>query len=154
MLRTAFSYLLRSTYDGIITLDGEGQYDPDDIPTLIRAGELQHAGMVIGNRLAQTNTLSSLDRSLSRVVSSLISRMSRQQVPDALCAFRLIRRELLASVPLKAAHTDIETELLLAASRQRWKTISIPVHSHPIRMSVCRLMGESVRVLRALLHSL
>ena len=51
-LRTAFEYVLRSRYDGVITMDGDGQHDPAEIPRLVREGELQHAGIVTGNRLA------------------------------------------------------------------------------------------------------
>ena len=128
-LRTGFQYALRETYDGVITVDSDGQHDPADIPRLIEAGERQHAGLVVGNRMGNGQAMPPLRRWTNRVMSRIVSMVSRQHIPDSQCGFRLIRKELLASVPLTATRYEIETELLLAAGRKRWKTVSVPVQS-------------------------
>lgn len=128
-LRTGFQYALRETYDGVITVDSDGQHDPAEIPRLIEAGERQHAGLVVGNRMGNGQAMPPLRRWTNRVMSRIVSMVSRQHIPDSQCGFRLIRKELLASVPLTATRYEIETELLLAAGRKRWKTVSVPVQS-------------------------
>jgi hypothetical protein len=60
-------------------------------------------------------------------MSWIVSSLTGQKIPDSQCGFRLIRREVLAQVPLRAKRFEIETELVLAAARQKWKTISVPI---------------------------
>ena len=129
-LRTGFEYAVRAHYDGVVTLDSDGQHDPAEIPQLIRAGEVQHAGIVLGNRMANGGpTMPQLRRWTNRIMSAVISRLTRQHIPDSQCGFRFIRAEVLQSVPLRAKRFEIETELLFSASARRWKIISVPVKS-------------------------
>lgn len=152
-LRTGFEHIARGDYDGVITMDSDGQHDPGEIPHLIREGERQHAGIVVGNRMQNERAMPFVRRWANRAMSAIISRLSRQHIPDTQCGFRLIRKEVIASLPLTADHFDIETDMLLAAAQLRWKTISIPVQTiyqgrqsyiHPVRdtLRFLRLIGK------------
>ena len=141
-LRTGFEHAIREHYDGVITMDGDGQHDPAEIPQLIRAGEVQHAGIVLGNRMTNGPSMPMARRRTNRLMSAIVSMISRQQIPDSQCGFRLIRKEVLEDLPLRAKRYEIETELLLKAASRRWKIISVPVrsiydnhpsHIHPVR---------------------
>ena len=154
-LRTGFEYALRSQYDGVITMDSDGQHDPAEIAGLIQAGERQHAAIVIGNRMA-TTTMPLARRWVNRLLSGMLSAIIHQQIPDSQSGFRLIRKEVLSSISLASQRFEIETELLLAASKHHWKTISVPVrtsydnhasHIRPLRDSL-RLFGVVLRYLR------
>ena len=128
-LRTGFEHALRTAYDGVITMDGDGQHDPAEILHLVRAGEVQHAGITIGNRLANGAAMPPARWWTNRLMSAIISAVIRQQIPDSQCGFRVIRRELLGELTLRANRFDIETELLLGAAARRWKIISVPIRS-------------------------
>ncbi len=128
-LRTGFRYALRMAYDGVVTMDSDGQHDPAEICRFILSGEREHAGMVLGNRMATSNTMPQLRRWTNHLMSRIVSALTHQSIPDSQCGFRLIRKEVLASVTLRSTHFEIETELLLAASRYRWKMISVPIRT-------------------------
>ncbi len=128
-LRTGFSHALRGPYDGIITMDGDGQHDPVEIPHLIREAERQHAGVVVGDRMASGHHMPPSRQWTNRMMSRIISALSRQQIPDSQCGFRLIRREVLQQVSLKSRCFEIESELLLAAAARKWKIVSVPVRA-------------------------
>ena len=128
-LRTGFQYALRSAFDGVITMDSDGQHDPGEIPALIRAGEVQHAGVVLGNRMVNGNAMPRSRRVTNELMSSIISAVVHQAIPDSQCGFRFIRKEVLQAVPLRAQRFEIETELLLGAASRRWKIVSVPVRS-------------------------
>jgi glycosyltransferase involved in cell wall biosynthesis len=128
-LRTGFAHALRAKFDGVVTLDGDGQHDPIEIRQLVKAGEVQHAGMVVGNRMASGGEMPSSRRFTNRLMSAIVSWVARQRIPDSQCGFRFIRRELLEAVQLQAKRYEIETELVCAAARKKWKIISIPVRS-------------------------
>lgn len=154
-LRTGFEHALRAQYDGVITMDSDGQHDPTEISELIRACERQHAGMVIGNRMA-TTTMPRLRRLVNHVMSRIVSLVARQPIPDSQSGFRLIRKEVLSSLSLTSRHFEIETELLLAAAKRRWKVVFVPVrttydshrsHIRPVRDGF-RFFGIVLRYLR------
>ncbi len=142
-LRTAFQYAVREQYDGVITMDSDGQHVPEDISKLILAGERQHAALVLGNRMEQAQQMPKIRRVTNRVMSWIVSRLVRQSIPDSQCGFRLIRKEVLAQISLRSERFEIETEVVLSALSKRWKTISVPIatiyradersHIRPIR---------------------
>ena len=155
-LRTGFEYALRSRYDGVVTLDGDGQHDPAEIAQLIKEGELQHAGIVVGNRMTNGAMMPRVRRWTNAVMSAIVSFVVHQRIPDSQCGFRFIRKEVLETVPLRAKRFEIETELLFAAAKRRWKIISVPVrsiyqahhpsHIRPVRDAV-RFFGVVLRYL-------
>lgn len=128
-LRTGFEYALRAQYDGVVTLDSDGQHHPEEILSLIAAGEIQHAGIVVGNRMSNGALMPRIRRLTNEFMSGVISRVSRQQIPDSQCGFRFIRKEVLAGVPLRSKRYEIESEMLLAAAKRRWKIISVPIQT-------------------------
>ncbi len=155
-LRTAFEYALRSRYDGIITMDSDGQHDASEIPSLIQSGQRQHAGLVLGNRMSDGAVMPPVRRWTNRLMSHIVSTIARQRIPDSQCGFRLIRRELLEAIPMRARRYEVETELLLGAAVRRWKIISVPVRSiyHAGHASHIRPVRETLRFLAVVLRSL
>ena len=128
-LRTGFEHVLRAGYDGVITMDGDGQHDPAEIPQLIAAAERQYAALVLGNRFANSGPMPVARRLTNRVMSGLISALIRQPIIDSQCGFRFIRKEVLETVPLRSRLYEIETELLIGAARRRWKIVSVPIRA-------------------------
>ena len=154
-LRTGFDYVLRSDYDGAITMDSDGQHDPTDIPHLIREGEVQHAGIAIGNRLANGAPMPRLRRWTNHFMSSIVSAVARQRIPDSQCGFRFIRKELLRDVPFKTARFDSETEMLFGAAAKRWKIISVPIRTiYRDERSHIRPLRDGLRFARLILRHL
>ena len=153
-LRTGFDYALREGYEGVVTMDGDGQHDPADIHQLVRTGELQHAGIVLGNRLANGAMMPHIRRWTNQLMSGMVSTVARQRIPDSQCGFRFIRKEVLQNVPLTSKRFEIETELIIGAAKRRWKIVSVPVrsiydthhrsHIHPLRETV-RFFGVILR---------
>ncbi len=128
-LRTGFAHAVRERFDGVVTMDSDAQHDPADIASLIRAGEYQHAALVLGNRMTTGAGMPRIRRTTNAVMSGVLSRVLGQPVPDSQCGFRVIRREVLESCPLRSNRFELETELLLAAAARRWKIISVPVRT-------------------------
>lgn len=147
-LRTGFQYALRSRYDGVVTLDGDGQHDPAEILQLIHEGERQHAGVVLGNRMANGLAMPRIRRWTNALMSAIISGVVGQCIPDSQCGFRFIRREVLEDLPLRARRFEIETELVVEAAVRKWKIVSVPVRSIYRRQpSRIRPLRDAVRFL-------
>ena len=50
-LRLGFAGALARAAERVVTLDGDGQHDPDDIPRLLAASEPEPRALVVGGRL-------------------------------------------------------------------------------------------------------
>jgi len=97
-----------------MTLDGDGQHSPEDIPAF-----LQHAGrtgtaLVIGNRMGDAGRMPWLRRQVNRWMSRRLSRLAGCDLPDTQCGFRLFKLDAWSRLPISTRHFEIESEMLLA----------------------------------------
>ncbi len=79
----------------IVTLDGDGQNDPADIPALL--ARLDGAGLVAGVRLVRHD--SPPRRLASRIANGVRRAVLRDGASDTGCGLRAIRRDVLLALP-------------------------------------------------------
>jgi glycosyltransferase involved in cell wall biosynthesis len=113
-LKTGLSILLNRGYEWAFTLDGDGQHNPDDMPSFLRCAEQTDARLVIGNRMQNAQAMPWLRRQMNRWMSRRISRFAATNLPDTQCGFRLIHLGTWATLPLATAHFEVESETLVA----------------------------------------
>lgn len=112
----------------VVTLDGDGQNDPADIPAMlerIRAG--QEAGdniaCIAGWRVNRRDD--GLKRISSRVANAVRSRLLKDATPDTGCGIKLFSRDLFLTLP----YFDHMHRFLPALfMRSGWKVVSVPVN--------------------------
>jgi dolichol-phosphate mannosyltransferase len=98
----------------VITLDGDGQNDPADIPMLLDL--LEASDLVCGIRAERRDTW--LRRFMSRVANSVRGWLLRDGVHDAGCALKVMRREVVYSlIPLKTLYSFIPAMAAAAGFR-------------------------------------
>jgi dolichol-phosphate mannosyltransferase len=83
----------------IVTLDGDGQNDPADIPQLMQAlrGADDSLKLVIGNRTTRKDTW--LRRISSRVANGVRRGLLRDGTPDTGCGIKLMHRSTFMQLP-------------------------------------------------------
>jgi dolichol-phosphate mannosyltransferase len=120
----------------IITLDGDGQNDPADIPLLIERLAEERAGgaplMLAGYRTRRCDSM--LKRLSSRVANAVRSRLLRDATPDTGCGIKLFAREAFLALP---AFDHMHRFLPALMQRQGVRVLSVPVRHRP------RLQGVS-----------
>jgi len=126
-LRTGFEALLEDGSEAIVVLDGDGQHDPAELPAFIKCAEESGAGIVVGNRLAESAGMPRIRYWTNRTMSIILSWLSRQKIPDSQCGYRLIRREVLERINFTTENYDLESEMLILASRIGFKIDSVPI---------------------------
>jgi glycosyltransferase involved in cell wall biosynthesis len=88
----------------LLTLDGDGQNDPRDLPVLLK--RLEDADMVIGFRANRQD--SALRRAMSRIANAVRRYWLRDNMRDTGCALRVFRREVLESfMPIRTLYSFI-----------------------------------------------
>lgn len=80
----------------VITMDGDRQNDPKDIPKLI--AEIEYADLVCGRRLKRRDTF--VKRLTSRLANAVRSRICKDGVQDTGCSLKLYRRSCLNKIKM------------------------------------------------------
>lgn len=111
----------------IVTLDGDGQNDPADIPALVGAVNAAPAiALVCGHRHARRDN--ALRRLSSRVANGVRGRLLGDATPDTGCGLKLVRRDAWLALP----RFDHMHRFLPALVRREGGTIvSVPVSHRP-----------------------
>lgn len=97
-----------------MTIDGDGQHSPRDIPAFLDHAGRTDAALVIGNRMTDAGRMPWLRRQVNRWMSRRLSRMAGRALPDTQCGFRLLRLDVWSKLPIATRHFEIESEMLLA----------------------------------------
>jgi glycosyltransferase involved in cell wall biosynthesis len=117
----------------IVTLDGDGQNDPADIPALLTTLRAQpDAGLVSGVRVKRKDTASR--RLASRLGNGFRNFLLRDGATDTGCGLKAFRREAFLDLPY---FDHIHRYLIALVQREGWKVAFVPVNHRP------RLTGTS-----------
>ena len=88
----------------VVTLDGDGQNDPADIPAML--SRLDRADLVVGVRAQRRD--STLRRTMARVANGVRRRWLNDGVSDTGCALKVFRREVVGSfLPIRTLYSFI-----------------------------------------------
>ena len=129
-LRKGFDYGLDKDYEAILTLDGDGQHLPEDIPVFIKASlDNPHAQMIIGNRMHRPREMPRIRQLTNKFMSCLLSLIAHQNIPDSQNGFRLIKRSILQQMELNSDRFEIESELIIQAAKKDARIISVHISS-------------------------
>src|ERR1700733_8269887 len=85
--------------DIIVSMDGDLQHDPADIPTLLDALEANHCDIVSGWRQKRVDNFI-MRRLPSRIANWMMSRLSGVDIHDFGTTFKVYRREIIKDIPL------------------------------------------------------
>lgn len=126
-VRTGFELALRTGAVAVVTMDADGQHNPDEIGRLVAPILENQADVVIGNRFAGSYAERGSSRHAGIVVFSwLVSILSGSRIHDSTNGFRAIRSSGLAMLDLREQqfHT---AEFILEASRNKLRIVEAPV---------------------------
>lgn len=128
-LRKGFEYVLSQGYDALIIMDGDGQHSPDDLPAFIERYKTTQASVINGNRMVNNRNMPFIRKMTNKFMSWMISCVCKQKVADTQCGYRLISCGVLRSIKLYSTNFEIESEILIKASKKNLKIDSIPVQT-------------------------
>ncbi len=127
----------------VVLLDSDGQHLPEEIDRfLLAATDATRPTFFIGNRMNDTARMPLIRRFVNRYMSSEISRVCGQKIPDTQCGYRMLDRQLIPEMLGGEHRFDYETEVLIIASRKGYAIESVPITTvytdqvskiHPLR---------------------
>jgi glycosyltransferase involved in cell wall biosynthesis len=127
-LRLGFAYALSQNFTHAITLDGDGQHLPQDIPALLRMAQETEADMVIGAR-PFARALMPRARFYSNTIGSRwASALVGRPIKDSQSGFRLFRLDSLSRIKLHSQRYEFEMEALIKMGRAGCTIAHAPIH--------------------------
>ncbi len=112
-LWTGFDHALERGADHVVTLDGDGQHDPAELPALLR--QLPGGDLVVGRRRLNPRQMPAT-RLFGNLVSSFwISLFCLRVLPDTQSGYRVYSTRLLRSIPRNGGRFETETEIMVRA---------------------------------------
>lgn len=151
-LKEGFRYILNSDYDAVITMDGDGQHAPSDIPKFINASFDPGADMVVGNRMAACKNMPFIRWLTNNFMSLVISLICGKNIRDSQCGFRLIKREVLKESNPISSNYEIESETIIEAHHRGFKIKSVPIQTiYAHQISQINPVVDTIRFFRFIL---
>ena len=114
--------------DVIITLDGDGQHSPEDIPLLLAKYQQHPDHIIIGARLADKAAIPAKRYYANRIANFWIAWAAGYPIKDSQSGFRLYPARLFdnLSIPIgKTSSFVFESEILIKAAQKN-------IYSHPV----------------------
>lgn len=126
-LVTGFKTALSDGALAVVTLDGDGQHNPDDLPRLLAHSE--SADLVIGQRQLVIDRMPPASFVGNCISTFFVSLFCGKHFPDTQCGFRLYSKKLLSSIAPVGGRFETETELLMRASKLGLNIRWVPVET-------------------------
>ena len=144
-----YNFALAGGFDAVISMDGDGQHSPLDLPAFIQKAQSSKSGLIVGNRMGKTKGMPALRIMTNNLMSKFISLIIKQHIPDTQCGFRLVKKELLMKLDLSTSKYETESEVLIKAAHLGFKIESIPVETiYSGQKSQINPLVDSLRFLR------
>jgi len=128
-LSRGFDYAIKNGYDIIISMDADGQHDPADIQHFLDKAKNKESCVVLGNRMDNPKDMPFARIITNKLMSSVISAICRQDIPDTQCGFRLFSKDAISGIDIEARKFEVDSELLVKLARNGFKIESVPIRS-------------------------
>jgi dolichol-phosphate mannosyltransferase len=128
-LATAFEYAIREGYEIIVTIDCDGQHEPQRIPAFVEAAA--EADVVSGSRYLEAfpgDTPPPEDRRrINQLVTEELNRRLGLSLTDAFCGFKAYRVEALSRLQITETGYAMPLEMWVQIAHAGLKVVELPV---------------------------
>jgi len=155
-LKTLFTTARELKADVLVTIDGDGQHDATEIPSLVEPVLENKADVVLGSRfLNKENGVPRYRRWGIRLISKLTGAASNHTFLDAQCGFRVYGRKALNGLDLVENGMGSSVEILMKAKKQGLTVAEVPAnckYSGVERSSTQNAFGHGADVLMSIIR--
>lgn len=121
-----FKYALEQEFDAVITLDADGQHDPDEIPLFLQEFASKGSDLIIGKRDFRKMPF---PRNITNQIGTIsFSNAMQQDIPDNQSGYRLHSRRLVEeALQVKEGGFEFEVEIILRCVLTGYKISWVPI---------------------------
>jgi len=130
-LSTAFEHAIAGDFDIVVTIDCDGQHEPERISSLVDALQQQAADIVSGSRYLEIEDDTSRPpedrRRINVEVTERLNEVLGLELTDAFCGFKAYRTDALTKLALTEPGYAMPLELWVQAVRADLRIVEYPV---------------------------
>jgi glycosyltransferase involved in cell wall biosynthesis len=129
-LRRGMECALSRGCDGVVTIDGDGQHAPEDIPRLIKAFAQEPDNIIIAARMRNRENSPKARYFANRFADFWISWAAGISIRDTQSGFRLYPARVIQTVNLDCSRERgfvFESEILIDAARAKFGIMAVPI---------------------------
>jgi glycosyltransferase involved in cell wall biosynthesis len=132
-LRAGFAAALRDAAEAVVTLDGDGQHDPAEIPAFLdararREGDGEPVELIIGRRTFRT--MPPVRRLANWLGTLTLSAALGRWIADNQSGYRLVGRRLMAAMlDSREPGFSFEVEMIAVCLREGWSIDWVPIRT-------------------------
>jgi len=137
-MQTGFAAAIAGGYTHAVTIDSDGQLDPEQIPDLLSVSRRHPRALVLGVRDDRRPDYPARSRFGRRFSNAMVYLETGVRISDSQCGFRVYPLDALALLPCGAGRFGYETEVITRASWAGCELEQVPVN--------CRYFQQHERV--------
>jgi glycosyltransferase involved in cell wall biosynthesis len=129
-ITTLFQKAKEEDVDIMVTLDSDGQHDPDQIPEVLEPILKDESDIVIGSRFINLQDKQKIPRYRRigiKAITKVAGVASYNNITDAQSGFRAYNKRALAKIDLFQEGMEVSTEILLRAKEKDLRIKEVPV---------------------------
>jgi len=127
-ISTLFDYARIQNAQIMITLDGDGQHNPDQIPLLIDAITTHNVDVAIGSRFLDDTTKPSGYRKTGiKIITSASNYVTNFKISDSQSGFRAYSKNAIDAIHPTEQGMSVSTEILLKISNKGLSVAEVPI---------------------------
>lgn len=126
-LRTLFDFAKNENFDAMVTIDGDGQFSPEEIPKLIAPIIDNKMDIVIGYR-SNRDEIPSYRKIGNKVLDSMTNLASELPFRDTQSGFRSYSKKAISVINFKTDGFGADSEILIDASKKKLDITEVDIH--------------------------
>jgi glycosyltransferase involved in cell wall biosynthesis len=148
-VQTGFRYAYENGFQLAVRLDGDGQHDPQELPSILAPVLADEADICVGSRFAgEASFRSTRSRRLGiRILAQAVSLLVRRRLTDPTSGFQALNRHAIRLFAADYPHDYPEVEATVMCFRHKLRLVEAPV-----RMRERSSGSSSITALRSIYY--
>jgi len=126
-ITTLFDYCRKENADVMVTIDSDGQHDPNQIPLLLDTLEKHNVDVVIGSRFLGDDDTASYRKAGIKIITSATNYSTNIKVSDSQSGFRAYSNKAINAIHPTETGMAVSTEILLKISNKDLSIAEVPI---------------------------
>ena len=120
-LRTLFKFAIHSKNDIIVTIDGDGQFLPEEIPKLVSDIEEKKSDIVIGYRFDDATDMPNYRRFGNKMLDKMANMVTELSVSDTQSGYRAYSKDIIEKLNFNIKGFGADVEILIDAANKGFR---------------------------------
>ena len=126
-ITTLFNYARDEKAEIMITLDGDGQHNPSQVPSLIDAITSHDVDVSVGSRFLGDTSASNYRKTGIKIITSAVNYGTNLKISDSQSGFRAYSKKAINAIHPTEEGMAVSTEILLKISNKGLSIAEVPI---------------------------